>query len=270
MSMWPSRSAPGRAPGCSISAAAGAPAELHPRPGCHWDRCDEVLQAGGCVSPTRSRRPSARRAQGHARDLRGVRRGGVRRRLGALLLTRRLPRRPPRRDLPPGVRQYPERAARRRSDGRFYMQSIVWGPNMIPVEEIDIDALRALPERGRRVDPRAPGAPVSRLLASVWSGAAHPQRRAAFPVGGKHQRTARLHRDHHPVESADRRPRFSKDAVQASASPTLVHQRRLPAGVDLRCQRQQGLLRARTARALPARIPDTPAVNAARRSEGLA
>jgi cyclopropane-fatty-acyl-phospholipid synthase len=33
-------------------------------------------------------------------------------------------------------------------DGRFYMQSMVWGPNMIPVEEIDIDVLRALPERG--------------------------------------------------------------------------------------------------------------------------
>ena len=32
-------------------------------------------------------------------------------------------------------------------DGRFYMQSMVWGPNMIPVEQIDIDALRALPER---------------------------------------------------------------------------------------------------------------------------
>ena len=32
--------------------------------------------------------------------------------------------------------------------GRFYMQSMVWGPNMIPVEEIDIDVLRALPERG--------------------------------------------------------------------------------------------------------------------------
>ena len=33
-------------------------------------------------------------------------------------------------------------------DGRFYMQSMVWGPNMIPAEEIDIDVLRALPERG--------------------------------------------------------------------------------------------------------------------------
>jgi cyclopropane-fatty-acyl-phospholipid synthase len=33
-------------------------------------------------------------------------------------------------------------------DGWFYMQSMVWGPNMIPVEQIDIDALRALPPRG--------------------------------------------------------------------------------------------------------------------------
>jgi len=32
-------------------------------------------------------------------------------------------------------------------EGRFYMQSMVWGPNMIPAEQIDIDALRALPPR---------------------------------------------------------------------------------------------------------------------------
>jgi cyclopropane-fatty-acyl-phospholipid synthase len=32
--------------------------------------------------------------------------------------------------------------------GRFYMQSMVWGPNMIPADEIDIDALQALPPRG--------------------------------------------------------------------------------------------------------------------------
>ena len=33
-------------------------------------------------------------------------------------------------------------------EGRFYMQSMVWGPNMIPAEHIDVDALRALPPRG--------------------------------------------------------------------------------------------------------------------------
>ena len=33
-------------------------------------------------------------------------------------------------------------------DGRFYMQSMVWGPKMIPAERIDMDALRALPPRG--------------------------------------------------------------------------------------------------------------------------
>jgi cyclopropane-fatty-acyl-phospholipid synthase len=31
--------------------------------------------------------------------------------------------------------------------GRFYLQTMVWGPNMIPAEEIDIDALRGLPPR---------------------------------------------------------------------------------------------------------------------------
>jgi cyclopropane-fatty-acyl-phospholipid synthase len=32
-------------------------------------------------------------------------------------------------------------------EGRFYMQTMVWGPNMIPAEQIDVDALRALPPR---------------------------------------------------------------------------------------------------------------------------
>jgi cyclopropane-fatty-acyl-phospholipid synthase len=32
-------------------------------------------------------------------------------------------------------------------DGRFYLQTMVFGRNMIPEEQIDIDALRALPER---------------------------------------------------------------------------------------------------------------------------
>ncbi len=31
--------------------------------------------------------------------------------------------------------------------GRFYVQTMVWGPNMIPEEEIDFDALRGLPPR---------------------------------------------------------------------------------------------------------------------------
>ena len=33
------------------------------------------------------------------------------------------------------------------ADGRFYMQTMVFGPNMIPEEQVDIDALRALPPR---------------------------------------------------------------------------------------------------------------------------
>jgi cyclopropane-fatty-acyl-phospholipid synthase len=32
-------------------------------------------------------------------------------------------------------------------DGRFYMQTMVWGPKMIPAEEIDFDALRGVPPR---------------------------------------------------------------------------------------------------------------------------
>jgi cyclopropane-fatty-acyl-phospholipid synthase len=33
-------------------------------------------------------------------------------------------------------------------DGRLYLQTMVWGPNMMPAEQIDVDALEGLPPRG--------------------------------------------------------------------------------------------------------------------------
>ena len=54
-----------------------------------------------------------------------------------------------------------ERAAR--TAGGFYLQTMVFGRNMIPLEEVDIDAAARL----RRLVPRAAGAPVPRLVAAV-------------------------------------------------------------------------------------------------------
>src|SRR5205823_7807208 len=55
----------------------------------------------------------------------------------------------------------------------------------------------------------------------------------------------------------DRRAQPQKDAIQAPAAAALADQRRLPAGVHLGRERQQGLLRARAPGPLPARIRET-------------
>ena len=104
-------------------------------------------------------------------------------------------------------------------DGRFYLQTMVWGRNMIPADQIDIDALGAPATRLRRVGPRSPGPPVSRLLASVWPGAARPLRRSALSLGGEHERPARLHRDDPPVERADAAPSFRKTLLKLQLLP---------------------------------------------------
>ena len=80
--------------------------------------------------------------------------------------------------------------------------------NMIPAEQIGIDALRAVPPRdtdawylallGRQF-------PGSWLPSSARAG--HDLRRAALPPGIEGQRPAGLHRDDQPVEREDRRAR---------------------------------------------------------------
>ena len=79
------------------------------------------------------------------RQLRPVRRGGESRRVRALLLPRRLRG---------GTQEeiYRDLFARVASvlpdKGRFYLQTMVFGRNMIPLEDIDIGARRVNPTRG--------------------------------------------------------------------------------------------------------------------------
>ena len=142
-------------------------------------------------------------------------------------------------------------------DGRFYLQTMVWGPNMIPAEQIDIDALRALPERDS-------DAWVLALLGRQFPGSWLPMvrsRSSAAPsrisVCCQARAAGSTTSRRSPSGTEDRGAQSQKDAVQASASTALAHQLRLPARVHLRRERQQGLLRAGTARALPARVPKT-------------
>ena len=143
-------------------------------------------------------------------------------------------------------------------NGRFYLQTMVWGPNMIPAEQIDIDALRALPERDS-------DAWVLALLGRQFPGSwlphgqeqiirsAEPHFRLLSSMSGRLDYIETIGQWNRRIGA----PSLKKDAVQAPASPALAHQLRLPARVHLRRERQQGLLRAGTARALPARVPET-------------
>src|SRR6202040_2606687 len=70
----------------------------------------------------------------------------------------------------------------------------------------------------------------------------------------EHERPSRLHRDDPPVEREDRGAEPQKDAAQACAAAALADKRRLPDGVHIRRQREQGLLRAGAPRPLQARI----------------
>ena len=78
-------------------------------------------------------------------------------------------------------------------------------------------------------------------------GGTWPVARACWRRGGRH-------RDHPPVAEAVRGAEHRKDAAQAPASPPLAHQRRFPARVHLRRERQQRLLRAGAAGPLSARV----------------
>ena len=62
--------------------------------------------------------------------------------------------------------------------GRFYLQTMVFGPNMIDPDEADIDA----PARLRRLVPGADAAPVPGLVPALRQGADHRERRAALPA----------------------------------------------------------------------------------------
>ena len=118
-----------------------------------------------------------------ARDLRRVRRRREPRRVRALLLARGVPRRTPGRDLP---RLFARVAGVLPAGGRLYLQTMVFGRNMIPVDR----GRHRRRARLRRLVPRADGAPVPGSWPPVRPRAGHPQRRAALSAGVEHQRAA--------------------------------------------------------------------------------
>ena len=134
--------------------------------------------------------------------------------------------------------------------GRFYLQTMVFGPNMIDPDEADIDAPRdsdawylALMQR------QFPGSflPFGKEQI-IESAAPHFRRRR------RGQRPAGLHRDDPPVAAALRRAQPAQDAAQGPTRAPLADQLGLPACVHLRGECEQCVLRARAARALPAHL----------------
>ena len=134
--------------------------------------------------------------------------------------------------------------------GRFYLQTMVFGRNMIPLDEVDIDA------------PRESDAWYLALLGRQFPGSCLPfgqeqvvaLRRAALPP--RVELSGRL--DY--IETIRQwRKRFAAPSVRKTllklrlAAP-LAHQRRLPARLHLGRERQQRVLRARAAGPLPARV----------------
>ena len=209
----PSRSGSGRGGGCSTSAAAGGRCSnfVRSRGGDGVGR-DALLRAGRGVPAQRPRRaPRTTRAQVTRETLRRLRRGRQPRRLRALLLARGLPRRTP------GARSTATSSPTSRAccptGGRLYLQTMVFGRNMIPA-------------RGRR---HRRAARLRRLVPGAACGTSSPARscrsarsrsslrRAALPARVERERPARLHRDDQPVAQAVRRAEPPEDAAQAAA-----------------------------------------------------
>ena len=116
----------------------------------------------------------------------------------------------PGRDLSPAVRTG---GGLLPAGGRFYLQTMAFGPRMIPIDEVDL-ALRAAPTRGTALMGRQfPGSflPSARIRSSR-----RPCRR---PGWSRAPAAARLHRDDPPVAQAVRRAEREEDAAQAPAAP---------------------------------------------------
>ena len=136
--------------------------------------------------------------------------------------------------------------------GRFYLQTMVWGRNMIPASEIDMEVLRGVP-------PRDSDEWYLALLGRQFPGSwlpfgqeqvvrcAEPHFRLVSSVSGRLDYIETINRWNARIGATEPQ----KDVAQARAAAALADQPRLPPGVHLRRERQPGLLRARAARPLP-------------------
>ena len=137
-------------------------------------------------------------------------------------------------------------------EGRFYLQTMVFGPNMIPLADVDIDA----PRESDALVPRPARTPVPGLVAPARAAPDRQVRGAALPTGGgsaADSTTSRPSGSGGPV----RRAELQEVAAQAAARATVAHQLRLPAGLHLGREREQRLLRAGAARALSPRLRES-------------
>ena len=135
--------------------------------------------------------------------------------------------------------------------GRFYLQTMVFGRNMIPLDE----RRHRCPARLRRVVSRAAWA-ASSPARGCRSGqeqiveCAEPHFRLVSSSSGRLDYIETIRQWRKRFGGAEP----PEVAAQAAARPALAHQRRLPARVHLGREREQRLLRARAARPLPARV----------------
>jgi cyclopropane-fatty-acyl-phospholipid synthase len=134
--------------------------------------------------------------------------------------------------------------------GRLYLQTMVFGRNMIPLDRIDIDAPRDsdawyLALMGRQF----PGSFLPYGDEQIIRSAA-PHFRLVSSTSGRldYIETIRQWRQRFAA------PSVKKDAAQAPAAPPVADERRFPARLHLGRECQQRLLRARAAGPLPARI----------------
>jgi len=135
-------------------------------------------------------------------------------------------------------------------NGRLFLQTMVFGQNMIPVDRIDINA------------PRDSDAWYLALLGRQFPGSflpygqeqiirsARPHFRLVASTSGRLDYIETIR----PVAQAVRRAEHEKDAAQAPAAPPLADELRLPARVHLGREREQRLLRAGAARPPPTRV----------------
>jgi cyclopropane-fatty-acyl-phospholipid synthase len=132
--------------------------------------------------------------------------------------------------------------------GRLYLQTMVFGRKMIPIDAVSIEA------------PPESDAWYLALMQHQFPGSFLPfgpeylRRRAVLRPGGEFKRPPGLHRDDQAVARPLRESQLAQDRDEGSAPPPLPHQPPVPAGVHLRREREQRVLRARAARPLSARV----------------
>ncbi len=243
-----SRSGSDRADACSTSGAGGGRCCTRCGARRRRSRRHALQRAGGRLPASRSRRAPRGRARGVTRD--------VRRRSTPSPASARSSTSAHRRSTGPGSRSeiYGDlfaAVARMLPDrGRFYLQTMVFGRNMIPYEEVDIDAPRDsdawyLALMGRQF----PGSWLPSGQAQIVACAA-PHFRLMSSIDGRLDYIETIRRWRERFASAQP----EEDVAEGAARASVAHECRLPARVHVGGEREHRLLRAPPARPPPPRV----------------